>query len=111
MLETIVHFVDREDVLPRTYTLLEIQLPDAVTSKEIMPLADANWREKINLTQKTGDEWIASRETALARVPSAIAPHTWNLLLNPLHPDAAKAEIVSVIHERFDPRFFGYGAR
>jgi RES domain-containing protein len=106
MLETLVHFTNRDDGLPRTYTLIEIEAPDVLTAKELMPLADTNWRERMEATQRIGDAWLASLETLLARVPSAIAPRTWNLLLNPLHPDAEKMRIVSVIRERFDNRLF-----
>jgi RES domain-containing protein len=58
-----------------------------------------------------GDAWLASRETALARAPSAIAPQTWNYLLNPEHPDAKQVQVAEVIRERFDNRLFRFGAR
>jgi RES domain-containing protein len=58
-----------------------------------------------------GDAWLVSRESPLARVPSAIAPHTWNYLLNPEHPDAKKIEVAEVVRERFDNRLFRFGAR
>jgi RES domain-containing protein len=55
--------------------------------------------------------WLASLEAPLARVPSAIAPETWNYLLNPEHPEAKQIEIAAVIKERFDNRLFRFGAR
>jgi RES domain-containing protein len=58
-----------------------------------------------------GDAWLALRESPLARVPSAIAPQTWNYLLNPEHPDAKKIEVAEVVRERFDNRLFRFGAR
>ena len=53
----------------------------------------SDWREHAEFTRGIGDTWLASLETPLARAPSAIVPHTWNYLLNPLHPDAGKVEI------------------
>jgi RES domain-containing protein len=44
-------------------------------------------------------------------VPSAIMPRTWNVLLNPEHPDAAHVKIATVIREHFDNRLFRFGAR
>jgi RES domain-containing protein len=37
--------------------------------------------------QKIGDEWAASQQSCILRVPSAVVPHEWNYLLNPKHPD------------------------
>jgi RES domain-containing protein len=56
-----------------------------------------------------GDAWLARREAALARVPSAIAPRTWNYLLNPEHPEAKQVVVAEVIQERFDNRLFRFG--
>ena len=58
-----------------------------------------------------GDDWLAAQEAPLARVPSVIAPHTWNYLLNPEHPDAKQVQVAEVIRERFDNRLFRLGAR
>jgi RES domain-containing protein len=47
----------------------------------------------------------------LARVPSVLAPQTWNYLLNPEHPDAKMIEVAEVIKERFDNRLFRFSSR
>jgi RES domain-containing protein len=44
-------------------------------------------------------------------VPSAIAPQTWNYLLNPQHPNAGQVQVAEVIREQFDNRLFRFGAR
>jgi RES domain-containing protein len=106
-----VHFTERDDGLPRTFTLIEIEAPDVLPIQELLSLANANWRKQMEATQRIGDAWLASLKTPLARVPSAIAPRTWTLLFNPLHPDAEKVRIVSAIRERFDNRLFLGGAR
>jgi RES domain-containing protein len=111
MLEVLVHLKDRDDNLPRTFVLLQIESPDRLATRNILPLADADWKERTDSTQRIGDSWLASLETPHARVPSAIMPRTWNILLNPEHPDAAQIAVVSVIHERFDNRLFRFGSR
>jgi RES domain-containing protein len=111
MLEVLVHLKGRDEELPRTFALLQIEAPDHLVTRDILPLADADWKEQPESTQRIGDAWLVSRETPLARVPSAIMPHTWNILLNPEHSDAAQIAIVSVIQERFDNRLFRFGTR
>ncbi|HEX4030206.1 MAG TPA: RES family NAD+ phosphorylase [Terracidiphilus sp.] len=110
MLEVLVHLQDKDDQLPSTFSLLEIESPEDAGIRELLPLAEASWKGQPDLTRQIGDAWLASRETPLARVPSAIMPRTWNLLLNPEHSDASRIKIVSTIRERFDNRLFRFGA-
>jgi RES domain-containing protein len=111
MLEALVHLTDREDDLPRTFTLLGIEVSEALAVRDLMPLAEADWKKQQQVTQRIGDAWLASRETLFARVPSAIMPHTWNVLLNPEHPEAEGVKITNAFRERFDGRLFRFGAR
>ena len=111
LVETLVNLdIDSEDT-PDFYTLLKISAPDSVAVKVLDPPAGAEWKQDLKLTRRMGDAWLASRETALARVPSAIAPQTWNYLLNPGHPDAKQVAVAEVIRERFDNRLFRFGSR
>jgi RES domain-containing protein len=111
MLEQIVHLQAGSGKLPRSYDLLKVAAPDSVDVRELLPLARVDWREHSESTRTIGDAWLASLETPLARVPSAIVPHTWNYLLNPEHPDAKKIEVAEVIREHFDNRLFRFGTR
>jgi len=113
LLERIVHLMDRNEngFLPQFYQLLKVAVPDEVATKSLNTLAPTDWKERPEFTRNLGDTWLASMETPLARVPSVIAPQTWNYLLNPLHPDAKKIEIAEVIKEQFDNRLFRFGAR
>jgi len=113
LLERIVHLMDRNEdgILPRFYQLLQITVADELAIKPLNTLAPTDWKERFDFTRAIGDAWLASLETPLARVPSAIAPQTWNYLLNPEHPDAKKIEIAEVIKERFDNRLFRFGSR
>jgi RES domain-containing protein len=115
MLERIVHLIDsdvyEEGNLPRVYQLLRVQVPEELATKQLNTIAPTDWKEHPAFTRAIGDAWLASRETPLARVPSAIAPHTWNYLLNPEHPDAKFVQIAEIIQERFDTRLFTLGGR
>ena len=110
MLEVLVHLKGRAERLPRHFTLLEIEAPEHLGTQNILPLAEIDWREQPELTQRIGDAWLSSRESPLARVPSAIMPRTWNVLLNPEHIDAAHVRIAAVIREGFDNRRFRFGS-
>jgi RES domain-containing protein len=117
MLERIVHMmdvdidVDGDGILPRFYQLLKVSVPDELAMKPLNTLAPTDWKQHPELTRTIGDAWLASLETPLARVPSAIVPHTWNYLLNPEHPDAKQVQIAEAIKERFDNRLFRSGGR
>lgn len=104
MLERLVHLLQADGDLPGNYTLLEIEADDSVAVEDLLPLADAQWRDRIELTRAAGDRWLAGAASPLARVPSAVVPRTWNYLLNPLHPQAPMVRIVSAIDESFDAR-------
>lgn len=111
MLERIVHLQDGSGKLPQFYDLMRIVAAGPIEVRELLPLAHITWKEDVELSRRLGDAWLASPETPLARVPSAIVPHTWNYLLNPLHPDAGKVQIAEVVRERFDIRLFRFGAQ
>jgi RES domain-containing protein len=110
MLEILVHLPFEDGELPDTYQLMSIQAPEGVNVKELHPPRRADWRTKIEITQRIGTAWLVSGETPLARVPSAIMPRTSNYLLNPAHPDASSVVIHEIIRERFDDRLFRLGA-
>ena len=66
----------------------------------------ADWADTVEATQAIGDAWLAPGETALLRVPSVIAADTWNVLLNPHHPDATALRITRVSRHAYDRRLF-----
>jgi RES domain-containing protein len=103
VLEMLVH-MDR-DLLPATYRLLRVTVPEAVIGEivgaEALP---ADWREHPAVTRGIGDRWLDGASSALLQVPSVIVPRARNFLLNPAHPDAANIAVVEVIHAPFDPR-------
>jgi RES domain-containing protein len=111
LLEVLVHFdLDSEDI-PESCTLLRVSALDETAVKSLDPPPEAEWRKIQELTRRIGDDWLASLETPLARVPSAIMPQTWNYLMNPEHPAASAVQIAEVIKERFDNRLFRFGTR
>jgi RES domain-containing protein len=101
LLETCVH-TSANDV-PPLYTLLEIAMPSSIESINLdVTLLPRDWPQQIAVTRTLGSEWLRSNRSAMARVPSAIVPATYNVLLNPRHREAKRARIVSVSECPFD---------
>jgi len=111
LLEVLVHIQFEEGELPDEFQLIQIAIPEEYSIRELEPSSRLDWKEHPNYTQHIGDAWLASMETPLARVPSAIVPRTWNYVLNPLHPQAKQIVVAEVIRERFDNRLFRFGSR
>lgn len=93
--------------LPRNYFALTLKIPADAPVKQITPdQLPANWQQlpyPLELALLTR-AWIEEGRYWLMRVPSAHAPHEWNYLLNPLHPDHAQLRVVSIEPHPFDPR-------
>ncbi len=101
MLETLVH-LERDD-FPSRFQLLTIELADGAISalSAAMP-ADAESDE--TWSRRMGDEWLAGKSSLALRVPSFVAPYSWNYLINPAHPRMGEARIDRIDQMPFDKR-------
>lgn len=102
MIEVLVHLELDESDWPRSYHLLQVSYPEALRMDTLKP--GKSWRASLAASRRVGDEWLRSGSSALARVPSAILPETWNVLLNPEHADAKQVRITRAIRSDYDPR-------
>lgn len=66
--------------------------------------ADWNSRPASSSTKKIGDQWVASKESVILKVPSIVVPEEYNYLVNPLHPDFKKISIGSSVAYFLDHR-------
>jgi RES domain-containing protein len=106
LLEACVH-TSVNDV-PPSYTLLAVNVPNRISTESLGGLpADwpVDWIDHLEVTREMGSAWLRSKRSALLRVPSALVPATFNVLLNPLHPDAGQVRIEAAYDYPFDPRF------
>jgi RES domain-containing protein len=103
LLEACVH-TSANDV-PPNYTLLEVEA-DARISLEHLDVSTlpAGWINRLAVTREIGAAWLREQRSCLLRIPSALVPATLNVMLNPLHVDAQRLRIKSVIKYPFDPR-------
>lgn len=103
LLEILVHFeIDVRD-LPTRYRLLKLHTPDNL-DVEVPADLPADWLERTDLTRATGDRWLQKGRSPLLRVPSAVVPETFNVLLNPEHRQAGQVAAVQVSEHVIDPR-------
>jgi RES domain-containing protein len=107
LLEILAHLELKGADTPLTYTLLRISVPDRLKILDLAVPEGEAWKDDEVSSRRIGDSWLASRKSALARVPSAILPHTFNYLLNPMHPDAARVSIAEVFKAPLDLRLLG----
>lgn len=95
LLEVLVHLELNPVRLPKAYRLVKAEVPDdvsaqTVSASDLVP----DWVNDEVATRTVGDEWLASKSTALLRVPSAVVPETFNVLLNPEHNQAQRLKIL-----------------
>lgn len=96
MLEVLVHLDLPRDMMPDDYVLMQVETPDIPFAELALPDSRAE--------PEIGEEWLVAGAAALLRVPSVLAPHSFNWLLNPAQADAAAVRIVSVEPLTFDDR-------
>jgi RES domain-containing protein len=65
-----------------------------------------NWQQvpSPDSLKMIGNNWIKSNKTLALKVPSAIMPLEYNLLINPLHKDFSKLVIENVVDMNIDRR-------
>ena len=105
LLEILVHFEIDIQGLPVRYRLLRVEAPNDVSVERISVVQlPPDWPEKADVTRAIGDAWLAKGRAPLMIVPSAIVPETFNVLLNPDHPDARRIVIAKITDHAIDPR-------
>ena len=104
LLEVLVHTCDLEDV-PVRFRYLEIDAPDdsSIETVDVNALG-RNWQENLEASRRAGDQWLYAGRAVILRVPSVIVPATWNLLINPHHPESSRVRIVRVHRRSIDVR-------
>lgn len=87
-LETLVH-LERPQLLEIEFVFIMAAVPDElILSIDISSLGEvSNVKPDLRRTQKIGDAWLASGQSLALRVPTAIVPGEFNVLLSPDHPD------------------------
>ena len=84
-------------------------LPDSVSFEELtIKQLPKNWRRypAPARLQAIGSKWLRGKRSFVLIVPSAVNPDEKNILLNPLHPEAASLTDIKSKPFHFDPRMW-----
>jgi RES domain-containing protein len=66
------------------YYLYSVEIPDEeIENRDFDPAIF----DDVALTRRIGDKWIEARTSVALKVPSVVAPRSWNYLLNVNHPN------------------------
>ena len=107
MLEYFVH-IDKDDP-PTDLVLAVAEVPEDVP-KEGVKVNDlpANWREGAAPPElaRFGDEFVSAGKTGLLFVPSVLAPHENNCLINPAHAEFTRIVVRDLEPLTYDTRMF-----
>jgi RES domain-containing protein len=112
MLEVLVHA--NLSVPPKHHQVVRIMIPDKVKIETLAALSVPGWdAEDVRAARAFGDRWLEEQRTAVLRVPSvATAGREYNVLINPVHAQAAMIRADKPEAVRWDERLFGRrGAR
>ena len=107
MAELVVHL--SIGILPRSFFMFEIFIPDTNSIKIIqekdLPL-DWNVHPPLLTTQHIGDDFVRKNQYCLLKVPSAVAPGDFNILINPAHREFANIKVPRRDPFPFDSKLF-----
>jgi RES domain-containing protein len=96
-------------MLPSKLYIATVEIEDQIRPIEI-PLGELpkNWRKfpAPEELAEIGSKWAVSNKSLALRVPSAVVPHEFNILLNPSHPDIRHVAITTVEGLEMDKRLF-----
>lgn len=98
-------YLGADDVL-KPYRKLQVVIPgDLINVMDPRDLP-ADWaRTGLHpVTQRIGDQWLESLESAVLRVPSALVIGEVNYIVNPAHADFCRLEPGEIMAYRYDPR-------
>ena len=104
IIEVLVH-IPIYDILEE-YVYIPVEF-DKALSLSLNPAKLApNWNKDPSpqAIKQIGDSWLASQESVILEVPSAIVPTEKNFLINPTHSRFGKLKIGKPTKLDFDPR-------
>ena len=104
LLELFIHKASYDEI--KTNLLLTIEVPEGPVKSLSNSGLKKSWQADIDYCRFIGDSWLGSGESLLLKLPSAIIPREYNMLINPAHPDFKKVAVASELFFEFDARLF-----
>jgi len=106
MLEVLVHA--RIGKVPKTHVFVEADVPDQTSvERQDAGTLPAGWdAQALKVSRTFGDAWLTEVRSAVLVVPSVVARAEFNVLVNPLHPDAGRIVVSPAEPLVWDERLF-----
>ncbi|WP_340075129.1 RES family NAD+ phosphorylase [Leptobacterium sp. I13] len=106
-LEVVMH-IDISEDLPSDRILIHIKIPDEIVIQEEKRLPK-NWDcfPYNSQTQEIFTRFAQDKKATVLKVPSAIVASEYNYIVNPLHEDANKIQVIKIERFTFDGRLKG----
>ncbi|MBI4699448.1 MAG: RES family NAD+ phosphorylase [Nitrospirae bacterium] len=95
-LELFVHFTRKDIKLVKSLVAIPLDIPNSLKTEEVsVKKLKLGWRVSppSNYTKDIGTKWAQGGTSSILRVPSALIPDEYNLVLNPKHADFVKIRI------------------
>ena len=109
-LASLEYFVNLDPVdAPSDLVSIRVEIPGEILIETIdTATLPANWRRDPypRELQLIGDRWLLAGSSVCLRVPSAVIPEEFNLLINPLHRDFHALHFLEPAEFKFDPRMW-----
>ncbi len=111
LLEILVHA--GTDDLPGPHHSVTIDVPPGMAVERLRPEDVPGWdAADERASRAAGDRWRRTGRSAVLVVPSVVAaPHDWNAVVDPRHPDAARLLVSAPTPVVWDPRLFARARR
>lgn len=104
ILEVLAHL--KSGISDAGYFLVEVEVPNMPFVQVDSKTLPNKWQAPFDYraTRKIGDAWLRSNKSLLLKVPSALSPMAFNLLINPNHSAFPKVHIKQSEAFSFDGR-------
>ena len=105
LLEVLAHGGVRDPDALGHHRFLKISVPDDFPRQEVDEAQlPADWPRRLAVTRAWGDCWLKENRSLVLMVRSVLLPETYNVLINPRHPDATQISCVASFPYPVDAR-------
>lgn len=105
MLEILAH--SNIGKVPKNHKMIQITIPDTVLVECADPTTITGWDDRSQTVSRLfGDQWLDEERSVALIIPSIIAPHDQNIVINPMHPDIKKISYSAPEEVKWDERLF-----
>lgn len=104
LLELLIYQASYEEIVINH--MMRIEVPDTFTQTLSPDSLKLNWQHDIDYCRFIGNEFLQNNKSLILKVPSAVIPDEYNVLINPAHPAFGKCTLLSSGIFEFDTRLF-----